>query len=242
MEWHHSFKPPNGACNNSPHRHFQPFTLRAACSNVQYRSIDWFNVHCLLTCICIYSNVHLIFKKDLYVSAPLPLFALWCNSCALLMSDNNITMITASPSLPSLLCGALIWLLSITITHPLYLPLLCFGPPRAVSPVSITNASSCICRPSVSLLLSSAPIASLPLPDSWLVWGDTRLHVFLALAQMGPWEHVRDQNVLYLSCQAVPQHKNGIPLRSVRWGIYREAFSPALQIKVLNCVFCNFCY
>ena len=53
----------------------------------------------------------------------------------------------------------------------------------------VSNASGCIC---LSPFLSQTV--------DW--YGDTRLRVFLAQPQMGPWQHVRDQNVLYLSCQA----------------------------------------
>lgn len=58
--------------------------------------------------------------------------------------------------------------------------------------------SSSICP---SPLLVSSPLASLLLPDSRLVCRD-QTDVFLVQPQMGPWRHVRDQNVLYLSCQA----------------------------------------
>ena len=58
------------------------------------------------------------------------------------------------------------------------------------------------------LFLSLSPSSpSLYQAVDW--YGDTRLCVFLALPQMGSWQHVRDQNVLYLSCQAFPQDQNG---------------------------------
>lgn len=68
----------------------------------------------------------------------------------------------------------------------------------------------------VSVYVSVTSLSSLPPSLSQTVdwYGDTRLRVFLVLPQMGPWQHVRDQNVLYLSCQAIPRDQNGSrPLR-----------------------------
>lgn len=91
---------------------------------------------------------------------------------------------------------SLICIVSITFTHPLCLSLPCFS-------------LKCF-RLYLSMCLSPSLSFLLPSPSQTVDWyGDTRLHVFLALPQMGPWQHVRDQNVLYLSCQAVPRDQNG---------------------------------
>lgn len=63
---------------------------------------------------------------------------------------------------------------------------------------------------SVYVSVTSRSPPSPPPPFQTLDWyGSTRLRVFLALPQMGPWQRVRDQNVLYLSCQALPHDQNG---------------------------------
>lgn len=84
------------------------------------------------------------------------------------------------------------------------------------------------------LFLSSPFLPSLSQTVDW--YGDTRLCVFLALPQMGPWQHVTDQNVLYLSCQAVPRDQNGsCPLEGMvgKGGSFFSPLSPSLQIEIL---------
>lgn len=53
---------------------------------------------------------------------------------------------------------------------------------------------------------------------------------------MGPWRHVTDQNVLYLSCQAIPRDQNGSGPLGGEGGEEGRLFrplSPGLQIEVL---------
>lgn len=133
----------------------------------------------------------------------------WCNSCTLLMSLSYDISITVSSTLHSLL--PYLFLLYY-FAHPLFLSL-----------VSVSNASGFICLCVCHLTFSPffPPFPSLSQTVDW--YGNTRLCVFLALPQMGPWQHVRDQNVLYLSCQAVPQDQNGSrPL----WGEDGEGEKP----------------
>lgn len=119
-----------------------------------------------------------------------------CNSCRSCLFSRNIS-ITVSSEAPSPLRYVLPYLYRLYYLHSssVYLFL-----------VSVSNASGCIC-----LCVCHPPFSFLPPSPSQTVdwYGDTRLHVFLALPQMGPWQHVRDQNVLYLSCQAVPRDQNG---------------------------------
>lgn len=85
---------------------------------------------------------------------------------------------------------------------------------------------------SVRVSVTSLSLSFRPSVSQTVDWyGNTRLRVFIALPQMGPWQHVRDQNVLYLSCQAVPRDQNGpSPLGEAgTWGL----FSSTLQIEVL---------
>lgn len=88
--------------------------------------------------------------------------------------------------------------------------------------------------------LSLAFFASPSLSQTVDWYGDTRLCVFLALPQMGPWQHVRDQNVLYLSCQVISLDQNGS--RPLSGGCGEAFFSPhsfssTHQIEVLIAFF-----
>lgn len=135
--------------------------------------------------------------------------------------DSNIAVNMVAPS-P--LCGVLPYLFLLYYFHSssLIFPFLV----SVFPPLSFcSNASGCIClcvcHLSFSLCLSSP---SLSQTVDW--YGDTRLRVFLALPQMGPWQHVRDQNVLYLSCQAVPRDQNGSrPFGAGGGGAFSHPFS-----------------
>lgn len=157
---------------------------------------------CVLMCMC---------RRDLSVCLSLP----WTvtHVLCLLPSHSDITVSRVSPSplchVPPLSVSSLflslilsIFLSLVSVVAPLFLS----APSqmlRLVSVrVSVTSLSPSFFPPPPPLLCPSVSQTV-----DW--YGDTRLRVFLALPQMGPWQHVRDQNVLYLSCQAVPRDQNG---------------------------------
>lgn len=127
---------------------------------------------------------------------------------------------------PSSVVCSLIYFFSITFTHPLYLSL------SSLSLLTLKCFRLCL-----SMCLSPRFLSYPSLSQTVDWYGDTRLGVFLALPQMGPWQHVRDQNVLYLSCQAVPSDQDGSCPLGVEMG--RLAFSPTLQILLLIVSFGN---
>lgn len=82
-------------------------------------------------------------------------------------------------------------------------PLVDFFPITLLSfPPLFQVLSACVSVTTTNSSLSLNFPASPPFSQTADWYGDTRLRVFLALPQMGgPWQHVRDQNVLYLSCR-----------------------------------------
>lgn len=156
------------------------------------------------------ANVHLqpivilneIYNVGVFSQCTTLLFArhvdemVWCNSCSYTAHVSFLWYQyhgEQPPPLSAPLYISYLLLCSSSLSLPCF-SLKCF---RFYLSVSVTSLS----------LPFFSPFPSLSQTVDW--YGNTRLRVFLALPQMGPWQHVRDQNVLYLSCQAVPQDQNG---------------------------------
>lgn len=161
----------------------------------------------------------------------LPLYVLLCG----LKSRESQRMFLRAT--PCLLVTSMSWhvccdsgtLLISSLSAPLSIPLLLLS----FSPLFPSQMLQVL---SVDVSVTSLPLPFFPSPPSLrqLTGMATPHCVFLALPQMGLWQHVRDQNVLYLSCQAILHDQNWThPPVAGDWG-GGGSLSSTLLIEVLT--------